>query len=161
MELASPSRIDTIEENLIWKAAMLKPAILSLAAIVLLTASAQAGGRDRYAAATPPGAARYYGPVNNYYGPVTVYAAPDGNTYPAYPAAAYPAYGAGYATAPECDANCYGAGYDWSHGYGYSYGDYGAAYPAYGHGYGYPPSNEGARLDPWNGYNGGWGNGYW
>jgi hypothetical protein len=163
MELASPSRIDTIVGNLIWKAAMLKPAILSLAAIILLTAGAEAGGRDRYAAPPPPapGAARYYGPVNNYYGPVTVYAAPDGNTYPAYPAAAYPAYGAGYATAPECDANCYGAGYDWSHGYGYSYGDYGAAYPAYGHGYGYPPSNEGARLDPWNGYNGGWGNGYW
>jgi hypothetical protein len=134
---------------------MLKPAILSLAALVLLTATAAAGGRDRYAAPPPPGAARYYGPVNNYYGPVTVYAAPDST---AYPAASYPAYGPGTATAPAWDANSYGAGYDWSHGYG-DYG--GTAYPAYGYGYGYPPANEGARLDPWNGYNGGWGNGYW
>lgn len=144
---------------------MLKPAILPLAAIVLLTGSAVAGERyrDRYAAPPPPvpGAARYYGPVNNYYGPVTVYAAPGAAATPAYPAASYPAYGPGYATAPEWDANSYGAGYDWSHGYGYSHGDYGAAYPAHGYGYGYPPSNEGARLDPWNGYNGGWGNGYW
>jgi hypothetical protein len=140
---------------------MLKPTILSLAAIILLTGSAVAGDRDRHAA-PPPGAGRYYGPVNNYYGPVTVYAAPDAAAYPAYPAPSYSAYGPGAATAPECDANCYGAGYDWSHGYGYSYGGYGGSvYPAYGYGYGYPPSNEGARLDPWNGYNGGWGNGYW
>jgi len=160
-ELASLFRIDTIERILNRKAAMLKPAILSLAALVLLTATAEAGGRDRYAAPPPPvpGAARYYGPVNNYYGPVTVYTAPDAANYPA---ASYPAYGSGYATAPECDANCYGAGYDWSHGYGYGYGDTGGyAYPANGYGYGYPPANEGARLDPWNGYNGGWGNGYW
>ena len=49
-------------------------------------------------------------------------------------------------------------------GSGGYYGDYGygyGGYPQYGYGYGYPPANEGARLDPWNGYNGGWGNGYW
>jgi hypothetical protein len=143
---------------------MLKHATLTLVAIVAMAGSASAG--DRYAAPPPPGAARYYGPVNNYYGPVTVYAAPDGGGYATAPAApAYPAYGAsygyGYATPPQCDANCYGAGYDWSHGYSYGYG--GTAYPAYGnaYGYGYPPANDAARRDPWNGYNGGWGNGYW
>jgi hypothetical protein len=145
---------------------MLKPTILTLAAILALTGTASAGDRyrDRYAAPPPPDAnARYYGPVNNYYAPVTIYAAPDdGGATAAAPA---PAYGAsyGYATAPDWDANSYGAGYDWSHGY--DYGGYGGgyAYPAYGSGqsYGYPPSNEGARLSPWNGYNGGFGNGYW
>lgn len=146
------------------KAAMLKSAILPLAVLVALTGSACAGDRyDRYAAPPPPqGSARYYGPVTNYYGPVTVYAAPDGGSYPAYPSG--PAYGydgQGYASAPQCDATCYGAGYDWSHGYGYDTGGY--AYPAYGYsyGYGYPPANEGQRMDPWAGYNGGWNNGYW
>ena len=101
-ELASLFRIDTIERILNRKAAMLKPAILSLAALVLLTATAAAGGRDRYAAPPPPGAARYYGPVNNYYGPVTVYAAPDST---AYPAASYLGYGPGTATAPSARAS--------------------------------------------------------
>jgi hypothetical protein len=145
---------------------MLKSAILPLAVLVALTGSACAGDRygDRYAAPPPPapGSARYYGPVNNYYAPVTIYAAPDSNNYPAYPAgpAAGAYYGQGYATAPGWDANAYGAGYDWSQGTGYG-GGY--AYPAYGtgYGYGYPPANEGQRLDPWAGYNGGWNNGYW
>jgi hypothetical protein len=139
--------------------------ILTLATLIALAGSASAGDRyrDRYAAPPPPSAlgapgARYYGPVNNYYAPVTIYA---GGSY-AYPSAypsAYPAYAAGYATAPECDANCYGAGYDWSHGYSYS-GGYAYGYPAYGY-YGYPPSNEGVRMDPWAGYNWGPNNGYW
>ena len=146
---------------------MLKTALSSVLAPALVlaalagSATAQEGYRDRYRAPPAP-AARYYGPVNNYYAPVTIYAAPDGGyaTAPAYPAYgnAY-GYGAGPATAPECDANCYGAGYDWSHGYGYGYGGYGAAYPAYG--YVYPPANDAARLSPWHGYNGGFGNGYW
>ena len=137
--------------------------VVTLAAVVALAGSAAAGERDRYG--PPPAAARYYGPVNNYYGPVTIYAAPDAGGYAAAPASSYPAYGTSYgpgpATAPACDANCYGAGYDGSHGYGYSSGGY--AYPAYGrgYGYGYPPANEGARMDPWNGYNGGFDNGYW
>ena len=135
---------------------MLKPAIC-LAVLIALTGCAQAGDSDRYGAPPPPGGVRYYGPVTNYYGPVTIYAAPSGGSYPTYPA--YGAsYGTGYATAPECDASCYGAGYDWSRGYGYSNGG-GYAYPAYG--YGYPRANEGQRLSPWAGYNGGWGNGYW
>ncbi|MBV9548463.1 MAG: hypothetical protein JO256_02175 [Alphaproteobacteria bacterium] len=140
----------------------LKPA-LALGILIALAESATAGDRyrDRYAALPPPsqGAARYYGPVTNYYGPVTIYAPPRNSGYPI-----SSGYGAsnGYATAPACDANCYGAGYDWSHGYGYSYG-YGYGYPAYGasYNYGYPPANEGQRLDPWAGYNGGWDNGYW
>lgn len=135
---------------------MLKPALI-LATLVALAGSAAAG--DRYAAPPPPpGGVRYYGPVTNYYGPVTVYAAPSGGQAPAY----YPAYGSPYgtATAPECDANCYGAGYNWSGGYSYNNGGY--AYPAYGYRYyGYPPANQYQRLDPWAGYNGGWGNGYW
>lgn len=48
---------------------MLKPALM-LAALLALAGSAHAGERyrDRYAAPPPPvpGAARYYGPVNNY-----------------------------------------------------------------------------------------------
>lgn len=153
---------------------MLKFAAVTAAALMAFSTGASAGDPygDRYAAPPPPtpGTARYYGPVNNYYAPVTVYAAPDQGGYanaPAYPAQGYPAYGDaygyGYATAPECDANCYGAGYDWSHGYAYGGYSGGYAYPAYGggYGYGYPPANDGARLDPWNGYNGGFGNGYW
>jgi hypothetical protein len=136
---------------------MLKP-VLTLAALIGLAASAEAG--DRYAAPPPSAGYRYYGTVNNYYGPVTVYAAPGGGQAPAY-YPAYPANGStyGYATAPECDANCYGAGYNWSGGYssggGYAYPNYGYRY------YGYPPANQYQRLDPWAGYNGGWGNGYW
>ena len=151
---------------------MLKP-ILMLAALTVLAGSANAGERyqDRYAAPPPPapGAARYYGPVNNYYAPVTIYAAPESGGYvtqPAPSASSYGygySYGPGYATPPECDANCYGAGYDWSHGNGSAYGGYGGgyAYPAQGsYGYGYSPSNDGARMNPWNGYNGGFNNGY-
>jgi hypothetical protein len=97
---------------------------------------------------------------------VTVYAAPEGGGYATAPAPSYPAYGSsygyssGYATAPECDANCYGAGYDWSHGYAYGGTGGGYAYPAYGYGGGssYPSSQ---RMNPWAGYNGGFGNGYW
>ena len=104
--------------------------VVTLAAVVALAGSAAAGERDRYG--PPPAAARYYGPVNNYSGPVTIYAAPDAGGYAAAPASSYPAYGTSYgpgpATAPACDANCYGAGYDGSHGYGYSSGGY--AYPA-------------------------------
>lgn len=150
---------------------MLKPALMSVLALAVLAGSANAADRyrDRYEAPPPPapGAARYYGPVNNYYAPITIYAAPNGAGYAAAPAPAYPSYGApygygsGYASAPECDANCYGAGYDWSHGYSYGGTGGGYAYPAYGGGYGYPPANDGARLSPWNGYNGGFGNGYW
>lgn len=152
---------------------MLKPAILTLAALWLFSGMASAG--DRYAAPPPPvpGTARYYGPVNNYYGPVTVY--PGGGTYAApsyqdtapnyaYGSAYAGTYGyGGYATAPECDANCYGAGYDWSHGYGYGYGGYGGyAYPAYGGGYSYGSSYPSSQpVHPWAGYNGGFGNGYW
>jgi len=138
---------------------MMKP-VLTLALLIGLAGSAEAGDRGRYDAPPPPaGGYRYYGTVNNYYGPVTVYAAPGGGNYqtPAY----YPAYGSPYgaATAPPCDANCYGAGYDWSGGYAYG-GGY--AYPAYGaRYYGYPSANEYQRLSPWAGYNGGWGNGYW
>ena|GEM_PF-5857797 len=136
---------------------MLKPA-LTFAILLALAGNAEAGDRDRYDAPPPPtGGVRYYGPVTNYYGPVTVYAAPNGGQAPAY----YPAYGSTYgtATAPECDANCYGAGYDRSGGNSYGYG---GAYPAYGYRYyGYPPANEYQRLSPWSGYNGGWGNGYW
>jgi hypothetical protein len=143
---------------------MLKPAMLTFAAILALTGTAGAWDRthDRYAAPPPDSSARYYGTVNNYYAPVTIYAAPGDDGYAAQPAPSYPAYGAGYATAPACDANCYGAGYDGSHGYNYGYGG-GTAYPAYGggYGYGYPPANDAARLSPWNGYNGGFGNGYW
>lgn len=137
---------------------MLKSVILGLTALMALTMGAAAG--DRYGNAPP--AARYYGPVSNYYGPVTIYAAPDGG----YPAPAPDASAYGYGTAPGWDANSYGAGYDWSHGYGYDdpYGAGGYAYPAYGYGYGYygyPPANEAQRQDPWAGYNGGFGNGYW
>ena len=134
---------------------MLKP-ILAVAALIALTAGATAGERRNDGRADAP--VRYYGPVNNYYGPVTIYAVPDAGGYSVPP----PVPGYSAATPPDWDANSYGAGYDWSHGYGNSYGDGGYAYPAYGYGYyGYPPSNEGQRQDPWAGYNGGFGNGYW
>jgi hypothetical protein len=140
---------------------MLKP-VLTLAILIGLTASAQAGDRDRYYSAPPPPAGySYYGTVNNYYGPVTIYVTPSGGYayYPSYPSNGA-SYGGGYATAPQCDANCYGAGYDWSGGYNYSYG--GAyAYPSYSNRYyGYPNANEYQRQSPWAGYNGGWDNGY-
>ncbi len=137
---------------------MLKP-LLTLAILTGMAATAQAGGCDRCAAPPPQAGYRYYGTVNNYYGPVTVYVTPGGG-YAYYPSSpSYGAsYGGGYATAPECDANCYGAGYNWSGSYAYG-GGY--AYPAYGNRYYYPPANAYQRQSPWAGYHGGWGNGYW
>ena len=155
------------------KPAMLKKAALTFAAVIALAGSACAGDRNAVPPPAPGAASYYYGPVNTYYGPVTINAAQGSAAYPAtaYPAqgssqsssyygAGYATYGAGYATAPGWDANSYGVGYDWSHGYGYGYGAGGGyAYPGYGYGtYGYPSAQ---RLDPWAGYNGGWGNGYW
>lgn len=144
---------------------------LALAAILSASVAAQAGGYDRYPA--PPAHA---GQVHNYYGPVTVY-----NGQPAYSYGyAYPqtystgssAYGSAYAGAY---ANAYANAYAGSSGHysGYGYSDYGApwgepfaggvGYSPYGNygGYGYGAQVYGARMDPWNGYNGAPGNGYW
>jgi hypothetical protein len=135
-----------------------------------LSAAAQAG--DRYHAPEAP----YAGQVHNYYGPVTVYngTAPgyryDTNSaYPAY--APSTGYGGSYGNAY---AGAYAGAYANSYGQGYgSYGaDYGAPWgPPFAGGVGYSPygsaayggygSVYGARMDPWNGYNGGFGNGYW
>lgn len=155
---------------------MLKTAALTLAATLMLSATAQAGGYDRY----PAPAASHAGQVHNYYGPVTVYngAAPGyrydyGSAYPATaPSTVYSApYGNAYAGA-------YAGAY--ANSYGQAYGAYGADYgaqigapwgPPFAGGVGYSPygsaayggygSVYGARMDPWNGYNGGFGNGYW
>ena len=89
---------------------------LGLAAILMLTAAAQAGGysRDRnYAPSSAPIADA--GTVNNYYGAVTIYqgAAPAyGGGYSAYPAYGY-GYGNGSATASASAGN-----YAASSGYG-------------------------------------------
>jgi hypothetical protein len=144
---------------------MLKTAALTLAVTMTLIATAQAGGRDRYRAPAP-----YAGQVHNYYGPVTVYNGSGSgyrydysNAYPAYAPSSSYGYGASYGSAY---ANAYGQAYG-------SYGaDYGAPWgPPFAGGVGYSPygnyggygygSVYGARMDPWNGYNGGFGNGYW
>jgi hypothetical protein len=149
---------------------MLKTAALTLAVTLALAAPAQAGGYDRYPAPAPAAPQ-----VHNYYGPVTVYTgtAPYrydyGNAYPAY--APSSGYGASYGNAY---AGAYAGAY--ANTYGQGYGSYGAEYgapwgPPFAGGVGYSPYGSAAyggygsvydaRMDPWNGYNGGFGNGYW
>jgi len=148
---------------------MLKLAVLplALAAIVTVCAPAQAGGYERYAAPQTGGT------VNNYYGPTTVYQG-----------GAAPSYSYGYSAPAQTyshDQSAYGSAYSnayaGSSGYQSGYGSYGADYGApwgqpfaggvgyspYGNygGYGFGTSVYGARMDPWNGYYGGRGNGYW
>lgn len=111
--------------------------------------------------------------MNNYYGAVTIYQG------------AAPAYGGGYTSSTpaygygNASASAYAGAYANSSSYGGYYGDVGAPwgepfaggvgysrsgnYGGYGsYGYGaQPPVYSGARMSPWNGYNGGYGNGYW
>jgi hypothetical protein len=151
---------------------MLNRTALSLAAILMLTTAAQAGGyrREREYLPPAPQPVESQGTVNNYYGPTTVYqgAAPSyGYDYSsAYQAA--PSYGSTY-------GNAYTGAY--AGGYSSSYGSYGADYGApwgqpFAGGVGYSPYGNyggsygavpvyGARANPWNGYNGAPGNGYW
>jgi hypothetical protein len=143
-------------------------AALAFAALLSLTLSAEAGGR-RVEYRRPAPAA---GTVNNFYGPTTVY---QGTA---------PGYGYDYSgAAPYGGAYAYGnaGAYAGSSAYG-SYGayygaDYGAQYgqpwgPPFAGGVGYSPYGNyggyygygavyGGRMDPWNGYYGGPGNGYW
>lgn len=146
--------------------------VVTLFVILALSAPAQAGGYDRYPAPAPE--APYAGQVHNYYGPVTVY----NGTTPGYRydySSAYPAY------APSSSygySGSYGSAYAgaYANANGQAYGSYGADYgapwgPPFAGGVGYSPygavgnygygSVYGARMDPWNGYNGGFGNGYW
>ena len=148
----------------------MRAAPLAIAVLLSATAAAQAGGYERYSAPA--------GTVNNYYGPTTVYqgAAPAyGQTY----GYAYPAQGSSYSSAyGNATAGAYADAYAGSagnySGYGYYGADYGAPwgepfaggvgyspYGNYGGSYGYGAPVHGARMDPWNGYNGGRGNGYW
>ncbi len=138
---------------------------LVLAALLSATAAAQAGGYDRTAAPA--------GTVNNYYGPTTVYQ----GTAPVYGQSygyAYPTQGGSYSSSyGSATANAWAGASGYSSGYGYYGPDYGApwgepfaggvGYSRYGNygGYGYGGQVYGARMDPWNGYYGGPGNGYW
>jgi hypothetical protein len=139
---------------------MLKPAALALTAILSFSTTAEAGGRRVQYRQPGPAA----GTVNNFYGPT--------NVYQGYAASA-PSYGYDYSSAPAYGAS-YGYGNAYGDAYSSAYGSYGApwgqpfaggvGYSPYGYGaYGYGGygATYGARLDPWNGYYGGPGNGYW
>jgi len=152
---------------------------LALAAVLSVVTSAQAGGHDRYLAPQSGGT------VHNYYGPITIYQGGGAPTYSygtSAPAQTYSHDQSSYGSATAgAYANSYANAYAGSSGYQSGYGSYGADYGApwgapfaggvgysrsgnyggYGYGGGIYGSINGARMDPWNGYYGGRGNGYW